>query len=275
MATSETEAANGSPSIGDRFPALRGLEEDVERAKLAQALAEAQAARITAMLPEGQPTFGTDSVTSSDNMTGLATVLAQNCALRLSWDVAAIVLDAARARTAAADGRRHYRFVITEDPSLIPAIDTLALLRRQARALRTRIAQYASAVQPDRPEPGGNDGGGGGKEGQPPPDDRRRGIAPPIAAAVITGLVQAAGWATNALRKSYEVSGAAVAVADLALAPVLAEDLRRRSERDEEVTVRLARFSPTGDAAIIATVLELAESGERTLGRLGVHEGSK
>src|SRR5688572_24425980 len=99
-------AAANSPST--MFPALKPLEERVERAKLEQALAEANVATIKAQLPSLEGEVAHDTVVMSDKTSGLARVLVQLDSLTLADDIADRALAGAYAATE--EGKRSYMF---------------------------------------------------------------------------------------------------------------------------------------------------------------------
>src|SRR6476659_1487384 len=115
-------------SVSDRFPALKQLEEDVERAKLEQALAEARTATGKAKLPSLDVSLTPDTVATSDKTTGLARVLVQSAAVTLADDIADICLDAASRVTPASGGRRSYIFRVVSDAAAPVAVDVYRLL---------------------------------------------------------------------------------------------------------------------------------------------------
>ena len=143
----DEEKPKQTPTVGERFPNLKQLEEDVERAKLEKALAEARAATAVAKqpkppeLPEFDLEVAADTVTKSDYVTGLARVLVQMDAIAVADDIADAALIAARN----AGNARKYRFRVAHDCSLLAAVDRYRLLKGQLAHLQTRLNEAAPA----------------------------------------------------------------------------------------------------------------------------------
>lgn len=250
-------------SVGDRFPALKPLEEDVERAKLDQALAEARSKAVTAVLPSTDVAIARDAVTATDKTTGLAHVLVEMCAAGHALDVALLALDAARDSTQPTENqKRRYRIRVVDDPKVFRDVDVARILDVQLSDLSARIDEYAPPSPP--PEPG-----------------EVRDAAVMALAGPIIGLgLQAVGLATKLFAHDYRTSGAEVPVKDLGFDLLLAQRLVEAREDDEEVVVEVDRILGTPKAPIFANVSALALSGEQRLApavvaAAGEHEGAQ
>jgi hypothetical protein len=238
-------------SVGDRFPALKQLEENVERAKLEQSLAEARAKTTTAKLPDLDVELARDSVTVSDKTTGLASVLVQMDAIALADDIADIALDAAR-RAATGDGAtsRTYNIRVVTDPAGLGGVDVYRMLEGELKELNQRLDRVAPAKRPDKEE--------------------TRGIMEFAGAAAAVGLgVQLIGLASKLFARDYQVSGREVAVGDLGIDLQVAHYLSAKKKSDETVNVEVERVrqTPTG-SKIVEEVRKLAISGEARLAPL-------
>lgn len=242
------EAAAETKSVSDRFPALRPLEEDVERAKLDQALAEARSKAVTAVLPSTEVEVARDTVTATDKTTGLAQVLVQMCSAEQARDVASLALDAARDSTEpGANQKRRYKMRVVDDPEVFRDVDVARILDAQLSNLVARIDEYAPATP--APEPG-----------------EVRDAAFMAVAGPIIGLgLQAVGLASKLFAHEYRTSGAEIPVKDLGFDLLLAQRLIDESKDDEEVIVEVDRILGTPEAPIFSNVAELALSGERRL----------
>jgi hypothetical protein len=257
MAADETAAE--TKGVGDRFPALKPLEEDVERAKLDQALAEARTKTITAKLPSLDVELTRDTVTAADKTTGLARVLVQMCSSVLADDVAGLALDAARESTGPdSQQKRCYRIRIVDDSAVFRDVDVARILDGHLTNLGTRIDDYAPAgettVQGDEPE---GEPGEVGDEVLP---------AALLLAGPIIGLgLQAAGLASKLLAHDYQTSGAEVAVDDLGFDLLLARRLVDQRKPDEELYVEVDRILPTPEPRILNAVWQLALRAQQQL----------
>ena len=234
-------AANETPkSPGDRFPALKPLEESVERAKLRQALAEANAAELEANLPSLDVEIQHDAVVMSDKTTGLARVLVQLDSLTLADDIADRALDSAFEASDA--GKRSYAFLVVSDPTVFKDVDAHRLLSAELKRLTERVEAYLPEIQDE--------------------------AIPALVPALIGIGVQAVGLMTKLLAREYTLSGTQVTVDDLGFDLQVAHALRKESKRrkDENVRVDVDRLRPTPEqSTILASIQQLAESADRKL----------
>jgi hypothetical protein len=230
--------------VGDRFPALKQLEEDAEREKLNQAVAEARAKALTAKLPSAKVELARDTVTAGEKTTGLARVLVQMCSSVLADDVAELTLDAARESTDA-QGERSYRIRIVDDPNAFRDVDVARILQGQLGNLTKRIDDYA----PTKAKPAAA---------------QEALTAALLAVGPIVGLgIQLGGLASKLLAREYHVSGAEVAVDDLGFDLLLARRLMDKCHEDETLVVEVDRILPTPEPQIVVDVWELALKAER------------
>ncbi len=288
MAGAEDDAQVPS-AVGDRFPALRGLEEQVERARLAQALAQAEAATATAAVPKFDVALESDTVTSSDKTTALVSVLTQGPAGWLAHDIAGIALDAAlrEAEAIAAalqefeaevESERSYRFFVSTDPSIVGGRDSLHLLRKVLAGLTVRLDAYCGPqelpgeVEDDQrlgeavgeegaeydADSGTEEDAGGGQEATLP-------LSPAVAGVVITGVLQAVGLVTRVLKRSYVFSGGAADLANLGFDLSLANALWLRAHSDEVVVADVDRFTTAIGTEIADSVMRLAQRADTQL----------
>lgn len=256
----QDEKSTSTPSVGDRFPALRQLEEDVERAKLERALAEARAGKAAAIqpqepappeppeLPKLDLDVAADTVAKSDYVTGLARVFVQMDAIALADDIADAALNAARGAGAA----RKYTFRVVHDATLLAGVDTHRLLAGQRAHLQTRLDEVVPVEKEKR------------KEKEEPP------AAPELALATVTAGITLAVQAIGALSKlfahDYQVSGQEVSPDNLGLDIDVAHFLLAKKKSDETVTVAIDRLMPTPPSAQIVTdTWRLAEASEKRL----------
>jgi hypothetical protein len=142
-------AADGSASKGpagrDRFPALKSLEEQVERTRLEQALAEARAAKLQAALPDFNVEIARDTAAFGDKTTGLAPMLVQHDAIALADDIADLVLDAARDAATADSNKRKYSFTVISDPAALQDLDLQRARRSPCSTSARRVASNSIA----------------------------------------------------------------------------------------------------------------------------------
>jgi hypothetical protein len=263
-----------SASVGDRFPVLKQLEEDAERAKLEQALAEAraatvkaslptadverakldkeqaeaEAARMKALLPDLDVEVAKDTVTRSDKTSGLAPVLMQMDSEPIADDIAEVALDMARNK--ASDTKSFaYVFRVVTDPDVLGGVDVYHVLEGKRKDLETRLNEYvpADGGEPDGPEA----------------------LAIPVLAistAVSLG-VQAIGLASKLFAKQYEIASREVAVNDIGFDLLLADNLMRGDlKSDETVEVKVDRIMPTpANSKTIQAIWQLAKTRDAKL----------
>jgi hypothetical protein len=256
----DDEKSKSTPSVGDRFPNLKQLEEDVERSKLERSLAEARAGTAAAAQPKEPappkaPDFPkldldvtADTVTKSDYVTGLARVFVQMDATALADDIADAALNAARADGAA----RKYSFRVVHDATLLSGVDTHRLLAGQLTHLQTRLDDVVPAQKDERRKK---------KEQSVVPE-----LALATVAAGITLAVQAIGALSKLFAHDYQVSGREVSPDDLGLDIDIAHFLIAKKKSDETVTVAIDRLMPTPPSAEIVTdTWTLADASENRL----------
>lgn len=243
-----------TPSVGDKFPALKPLEEQVERAKLHQALAETRAATTKAQMPDLDAELGKDTATVGDKSTGLARVLVQMDSMALADDLADLALDAARSSTDEVDGRRTYVLRVVNDREFLGDIDVHQLIEGRCDNLAARLVSLA-------PEEKGTAGG----------TKPRRFLAP----AVVLGVgLKAVGLATKLLSHDYQLSGREVPTDDLGLDLQVAHWLTAKARQDEVVEVQVERLLPTRPSKIAAAVWKLAgDCSERLAPTVGLAAG--
>jgi hypothetical protein len=242
-------ADNEAPtSPSDRFPALKPLEESVERAKLRQALAEADAAALKAKLPSLDVDIAQDAVVISDKTTGLARVLVQLDSDTLADDIADRALDAARAATSA---DHKYVFHVISDLAVLKQIDALRLLKAQLRLLSQRLDSLAPA--PEKRKPGAD----------------KKTIAPLAAAPLLLGAgIQGIGLISKLIAHEYTLSGSQVAVDDLGFDLEIAHALAKKDKahKDENVRVTVDRLLPTpATSEILQEIEQLANDANKRL----------
>jgi hypothetical protein len=244
----ESTSQNEAKNVGDRFPALKELEEVVERAKLEQGLAEARAAKVKAHLPDVDVDIKQDTATVGDK-TGLARVLVQMDTVALADDVADIALDAAREAWPSEnkDGH-HYVMRVVSDPALIRDVDVFRVVEGRLKNLRARVDELVPA--PHRQKV--------------PKAEETAAVAEAIPAVVAVGVAaQAAGLASKLLAKSYHVSGEEVAVDDLGFDLLVARYLRLKKQSDEQVEIEVDRLMPTAESTIMTQIWQLALDAEQ------------
>lgn len=271
----QAENAQASAGIAERFPALKQLEEDTERAKLEQARAEARAATVKAKLsnvdadrakldqavveaqaatakaltPKLDVELARDTVAFTDKTTGLARVLVQMDTVALADDVAEFALDAARADSIASGDSTAYSILVVTNPSVLTGVDVYWLLKGQLDHLRSQIEDYAPAPKkaPKISEPPGE------------------AIAAALSGAIGLG-VQAIGLASKLFARDYHISGREVPVDDLGFDLELAHYLRAKKGDDETVSVEVERLAPTpGSSEIVSALWNLVLAGEKRL----------
>ncbi len=250
----DNEKPKPTSSVGDRFPNLKQLEEDVERANLDQALAEARAATASAKQPKppDMPNLdlkvAPDTVTKIDYVTGLARVFVQMDAMALADDIAEATLNAARK----AGHARRYKFRVVHDASLLAAVDRYRMLDGQLKQLNTRLKEVA----PEEQE----------KEEEEPEDPVGAELASAAVVAAISVAAQAIGAVSKLFAHDYQLSGREVSPENLGFDLDLAHYLVSKKKPDETVTVEVDRLMPTPPAAQIVTdAWELADATEKRL----------
>lgn len=248
------------PSVGERFPNLKQLEEDVERAKLDQALAEARAATASAKQPKQPDLSGLgvtpETVTKSDYVTGLARVFVQMDAMALADDIADAALNAAREKNEA----RTYRFRVVHDSSLLAAVDRYRMLEGQRGQLMSRLCEIAPSQQEPAEE----------EEQEEPPQQEEEPVAraelAPAVIAAIPVVLQAIGAFSKLFAHDYQLSGREVSPENLGFDLDLAHYLVAKKKDDETVIVEVDRLTPTPESAQIVTdVWALADATEGRL----------
>lgn len=263
-------------SVGERFPSLRQLEEDVERAKLEQALAEARVAGSKAGIPTGAvdqaklekelaeaqaaaakaklPTLDVDvardTVGMSDKTTGIASVLVQFDSIALADDIAELALDAARADATGSDSEFRYSIRVVADPAALSGVDVFRLLEGQLRHLVTRLDEIAPSQPPKSQEP---------RKAGP----ERKALVPlAVAAPAISLGVSAIGLVSKLIAREYQISGSAV-TGELGFDLETAHYLIGKARPDEDVEVTVDRLLPTpASSEIIGRLWELATSSD-------------
>jgi hypothetical protein len=240
-----------SAGVGDRFPALKRLEEEVERAKLDEALATAQAKTLQAKLPSLDADVSRETADVSATSTGLARVLVQMDTAALADDIADLALDAARAATTPQDNGYSYVVRVVTDRSVFAGVDVYRLLEAQLSRLVSRIDEYAPSA----------------KE---PPDETEaelRGLLPLAGVAAAAGVaVQALGSASKLLAHDYRISGREVPAADLGFDLEVAHYLAAKERSDESLSVEVDSLAPTpGYSAILDRIWGLADISEQRL----------
>jgi hypothetical protein len=254
----DDKAAAETKAVGDRFPALKQLEEDVERAKLDQALVEARSKALAAKVPNLEVELGQDTVTQAEKTTGLARVLVQQCSSVLADDVAGLALDAAR-RATNPDPNKQRRYIIRiiDNPETVRDVDLFRTLDEELTLLAARIDDYA----PESEAPDGEGDGDGDGEADGEVQDA---ALPLVPAAAIVGLgVQAVGLVSKLLARSYQVSGVEVAVDDLGFDLLLAKRLDDQLKEDEKLRVEVDRLLVTPNAQILDRVWKLAAAADQ------------
>ena len=273
--SSATNGGDANQPVSVRFPSLKQLEEDTERAKLEQARAESQAATAKARLPSPD-TLTAETVTAGDKTTGLAAILVQRGAGIIAHDIARLALDAARQASevdsdalavdatpdpSGADPRHSYVFRVTSDSAVLSSIDTYRLLDGQLIHFERRISaadagRAASRTMAEPAEPHGE--AGGSERGE-------RLIAPALAAAIPLAS-QVVGLASKLLARNYQISSAVVAADDLGFDLSVAHALRTEKYGDERVEAQANRLLPTPDSSkILERVWSLATTLEQKL----------
>ena len=253
--------------ISARFPDLKVLEEQVERAKLHQTLATTQSSAARANLPSFDASPTSDTITEGNQVIGLAPVVTTKAAIPIADSIASGVLNALYKRTAASnDGKRRYRVCVTSDASTLNSLDALRLLRLELAALRQRLSASLSDGPADDVVVFNGD------DSQPLDIAKDAasvlqaagvqrnivGAGLPLVGAVATGLIQAVAFATKLLQKSYTVTGAQVDVTGFGLDFMVSSELQRKQRSDEKLDVRALRLNRLPEAGIIEEVLSLA-----------------
>jgi hypothetical protein len=257
--TSASANEEAPKAVSDRFPGLRQLEEDVERAKLNQALTEARAATTKAKLPNTDVDLTSDTVSVSDKTTGLAQVLVQQNSIALADDIADIALDAARAAVDSSSKGRTYTFRVVNDVAALKSVDVYRVLEGQLKHLRSRIARLAPPIM---------------KKSDAKEAEKSElalveimNFLPPSGLGAVLGVgAQALGVATKLFARNYQFSGREVPTEGLGFDLDLAKNLSAKKQKDESVFVEVDRVMPTtGSAKIIDDLWSLADDAEEVL----------
>jgi hypothetical protein len=229
---------------GDRFPLLKPLEESVERAKLRQALVEANAATLKAQLPSFDGEVQQDTVVMSDKTSGLARVLVQFDSSTLADDIADRALMSARASTTASARKKRptYVFHVIADPAVFKDVDAYHLLNEELDLLIPRVMAFA-------------------------PDTDFKTMFDPLTVSVLVGAgISAVGLLTKLLAREYTLSGTQVSVDDLGLDLEIADALQKNKEKDERVEVTVDRVMPTpATGEVLQKLRQLASLADQAL----------
>lgn len=130
MAATDRSASTDQP-VGGRFPALKGLEEQVERTRLQQASAEARAATVRAARPDFKVDIARDTETFGDKTTDVARMLVQHEAVVLA-DYTADLVPASKRRNHRRDQAGCLFTVISDPAPLQPHREVLAIAGEKA-----------------------------------------------------------------------------------------------------------------------------------------------
>ena len=243
-----------SARVGDRFPALKRLEEDVERAKLDQALAEARSKALRAKLPSLDVDVERDAVDISEKSSGLARVLVQTDTVALADDIADLALEAARAATKPQGNSYSYVIRVVGDRAVFAGVDVYRLLEAQLSRLVSRIDEYAALAKKQSKA----------KEGT---EAQARGLPSLIGVAAAAGVaVQTLGSASKSYAHDHRISGREVPVDDLGFDLEVAHHLTTKERSDESLTVEVDSLAPTlGSSKILDRIWGLASITEQRL----------
>ncbi len=243
-----------SARVGDRFPALKRLEEDVERAKLDQALAEARSKALRAKLPSLDVDVERDTVDVSDESSGLARVLVQTDTVALADDIADLALEAARAATKPQGNSYSYVIRVVGDRAVFAGVDVYRLLEAQLSRLVSRIDEYAALAKKQSKAKEGTEAQG-------------RGLPSLIGVAAAAGVtVQTLGSASKSSAHDHRISGGEVPVDDLGFDLEVAHHLTTKERSDESLTVEVDSLAPTlGSSKILDRIWGLASITEQRL----------
>jgi hypothetical protein len=250
-AKDEAKKEAAPKAVSDRFPKLKQLEEDAERAKLEQARDEASVARAKALIPDLDVDVTRDTITESEKTTGLARILLQRDSELLAHNIAVFALNAARVGSDPNAGpHRAHRILVTSNPQALDDLDVYRAVVDRCTRLSQRLDALGLPADQTQAESGPEITRAAGA--------RFLGVAG-VGAAVTAG-VKAVGLATKLLAHNYTLSGAAVEVDGLGFDLEVAHELKVKAKDDETVGVEVSRFRRTPAAEVAEQVAALASA---------------
>ena len=232
-------------------PALRHLREQVAAAKLRKELAEANAGRVKALLPDPTGVSLEKDEVAEGQQTGLSGVLMVRASDALADDIADLAQVALRDKVG--DGVP-VSVVVVGDTSLVDASGSWRLLELEHERLQARVAQVA----------GGSTEATGSRPAEVefaevlPSGGVRNLFAAQALPIIAQALPAAVGLLAKLTARSYSVAGqAASGLDDLGFDTAVASQLRSRRP---SAAVRVDRIQPAPKSELLAKIVELAAS---------------